>query len=390
MTSTADRERAFGGFGGVGGWDEGAKLLGLKTDIVGIEFDEQAVTAAVSAGHTRVHQDIREAEVGLYSDVTGAILSSPCPTFSPAGLGTGRADMQILLDVITHSGQGCDCTWEEIAAELDAAADPRTALAAQVMRWVLQLPNLQWLALEQVAVPAVAYMFEDIAAELMSYDDGGGDFDPDDLEDGGGGGSGPGWESVDVFKVDAVNLGMAVRRERMFLVARRYDALGGRNAPSPAWLPADTFPPAPTLAQVLGWEPGHRMRTRGNLRGNGGNFFSCDGPSWCLTESARSWVREADGLRMTPAQAGLLQGFRAEYPWSGARTRQFHQAADVVLPPVAAAVLGYVTNTQWVEPVRAYLDDLYRPARAIATAPPAPAGPQQLDLLSLLDEPAVA
>lgn len=361
------------GFAGPGGWDEGARILGLDTQIIGIEFDKHAVATATAAGHRRVLQDIRAARPADYAHARGAILSSPCPTFSPSGLGTGRQEMQILLDAVTHAGSGCGCSWEEIAAELEECTDQRTALAAETMRWVLQLPNLEWLALEQAGVPTVEYLFEDIAAELMSVDDD-------------GGGHGPGWESADVFRLDALQLGMPVRRPRNFLVARRYTVLGGHDCPLPYCLPDGTLPPAPTMAQVLGWEPGHRMRTRGNRRGGGGNAFSCDGPSWCLTGSSRSWEREADGARMTAAQAGLLQGFRPDYPWAGARTRQFLQAADVVLPPVAAAVLGYVTGTPWVEPVRAYLDELYAAARSrpgpALMEPVEPAG--QLSLLDLI------
>lgn len=351
----ADPHRTFDAFAGPGGWDEGARLLGLDLDIVGIEIDERAATAAVTAGHRRVRQDIREATVEYYEQANGAILSSPCPTFSASGKGSGRADMQILLDVITHAGSGCGCTWEALYDELAAATDPRTALAAEVMRFALGLPNLEWLAIEQV--PTVEYMFEDIAAELLSFDDGTGE-----------GGYGPGWESADVFTLEAAELGMPVRRRRVFLVARRYTPLGGRDVPLPYCLKPGTLPAAPSMAEVLGWEPGHRMRTRGNRRATGGNFFSCDGPSWCLTEKARTWEREADGLRLTPAEAGLLQGFRRDYPWTGSRTAQFHQAGDVVLPPVAAAVLGYATGTPWVQPVAAYLDDLYRPTARLAVA----------------------
>jgi DNA (cytosine-5)-methyltransferase 1 len=162
-----------------------------------------------------------------------------------------------------------------------------------------------------------------------------------------------------VLTVDADHLGMPVRRNRVFLVARRYSPFGGEY---PAGRRGQF--PTRTMAEVLGWEPGHSIRTRNNRRPTGGNLFPADGPSWCLTEKARTWERDADGLRLTSAEAGLLQGFRLDYPWHGSRTRQFHQLADVVCPPVAAAVLGYVTETPWIEPVRAYLDDLYSDTNA--------------------------
>lgn len=248
------------------------------------------------------------------------------------------------MDAITCAGSNCRCTWDEVAAELARAVNEMTALAAQTIRFALQLPNLQWLAFEQV--PAIEYMFEDIAAELMSVDDETG--------------SGPGWESADVFTVEASNLGLPVHRKRSFLVARRYQPLGGVNIAHPAITRlASSADDIPTMSKALGWDPGHHIRTRGKRKATGGNLFTADGPSWCLTEKARSWERVADGTRLTPSEAGLLQGFPRDYPWHGSRTRQFHQIGDVVLPPVAAAVLGYATGTPWVQPVRRYLDNLY-------------------------------
>jgi DNA (cytosine-5)-methyltransferase 1 len=345
MTVAEAAEPVLNAFAGPAGWEEGARIIGLREDILGVEIDEQACTAAVTAGHQRHLGDIRDVDPKDYPHVKGFICSTPCPTFSPAGLRSGLGnDYQTVLDVITHAGSGCDCTWEEIEAELDGVTDPRTALAAQTIRFALGLPNLEWLAFEQV--PKAEYMFEDIAAELMSYYDG-------------ETGEGPGWVSADVLMVEAADLGMPVRRKRVFLVARRYTPFPVTGYPYPSLPPRDL--PERTMAQALGWEAGHKIRTRANRRPTGGNLFSADGPSWCLTEKARTWERDADGLRLTASEAGMLQGFRPDYPWQGSRTRQFHQLADVVCPPVAAAVLGYVTGTPWPGKVRAYLDDLYGP-----------------------------
>jgi DNA (cytosine-5)-methyltransferase 1 len=38
----------------------------------------------------------------------------------------------------------------------------------------------------------------------------------------------------------------------------------------------------------------------------------------------------------------VLNGFPAGFPWSGSRSRQFLQAANVVAPQVAAALLAEV------------------------------------------------
>ena len=334
------------GFAGPGGWEEGAKILGIHDRILGVELDHQASAAGIAAGHRRLTADIRSIDPTTMRGVKGCLLSSPCPPWS-AGAGAKQTavsiDYQVVLDVVTHLGsEECGCSWDDIERELDVVVDPRTALAAQLIRFALLAPDVEWLAFEQV--PAAEYLFEDIAAELFSW----------------------GWESADVFTLDAQQLGMPVRRKRVFLVARRYRPLGyngsvrrATDAARYVQHPASVAPVVgPTMAEVLGWNPGHRVRTRGNRKATGGNFFSADGPSWCMTEKARTWERD-DGLRLTAQEAGLLQGFRANYPWAGSRTRQFHQLADVVCPPVAAAVLGYVNGIDWQQPVADYLDALY-------------------------------
>lgn len=182
-------------------------------------------------------------------------------------------------------------------------------------------------------------MFEDLCAEFYYW----------------------GWESVDVFTIEAADLGLPMRRKRVFLTASRYTPHGC----------ADSHPMAVratrrSLAQVLGWPPGEMIRTRGQRRNTGGNLFSADQTGWCATEKMRTWCRDSDGYRFHSAEAGLLQGFPENYPWAGSRSRQFRQLADVVCPPVAAAVLGHVTNRPWRRQVQNYLTELYAQSRSTA------------------------
>lgn len=302
-------------FAGPGGWDEGARMAGLNLDITGIELDAAACATARAAGHRRIQTDVMGLNLGDWTHARGLIASPPCPTWSNAGKRSALNDLEAVFDTVTAIGwwepdeygepaAWSPVTWGEVCAWLEVD-DPRTGLFAMALWAALRLPNLEWVVMEQV--PAAEGLFEDMAVEMNSL----------------------GW-NADVVMIDAIDLGLPVRRRRVFLLAHRN--AGRRDI--------DLAPqPARTMAETLGWAPGHRVLTRGNRRTSGGNGFTADGPSWALTGSTRSWVRD-DGHRISIEEASLLHGFRADYPWAGSRSRQFLQCADVVLPPVAARLLS--------------------------------------------------
>jgi len=291
-------------FAGPGGWDEGARSLGV-TDIIGFDTSADACATAVAAGHRRNQGDVRELRFSDWLDATGLIASPPCPTFSPSGLRSGLGDdYQAVLDVWTSIGWGAEV--DQAMSCVDDVADPRTALLALAGAWALALPNLCWLAMEQVHT--VEFAWEDLSAELF----------------------GAGWEWADVLTIDAADFGLGSRRRRSYLLARRH-------SPSPNGFALSRK--RSSMAATLGWPSGHEIVTRGNRRPTGGNRFSADKPAWCLTGSSRSWERD-DGIRLTAAEAGQLVGFRPDYPWQGSRSSQFLQAADAVSPVMAAGILS--------------------------------------------------
>lgn len=341
---------------GPGGWDEGARILGLNLGIVGLDISKDAVATARAAGHHRLDHtdgDITDHDPldPRWASITGLITSTPCPTFSDAGKRTGRADIQHVLDAGTGYGE-CRCN-NCLTALTGLAGDvqePMTALAAETYRWALQLPNLRWVAAENA--PAALPLFEDVTAELYS----------------------DGWEYADTAVLDATDYGSPSHRRRAYLMASRYTT-PDRNLTHRR---TQEFLPAPSLAEAIGWPTTSRVLTRGQrVKGNYpaglGDSFAASGPSWCLTGKARSWYPDHDHtIRLTSAEAGYLNGFPAGYPWQGTMTSQFQQIGDVMSPPVAAALLGTLTRTPWETPLTDW-------ARARGQDTVVPAIPRHID-----------
>ncbi|MGO1852761.1 MAG: hypothetical protein ACTH0V_05060 [Microbacteriaceae bacterium] len=219
-------------FAGPGGWDEGAADLRM----LGLDSSADACATARAAGHERLERDIALLNPASFAGARGLVASPPCPSFSASGRGTGRRDIQAVLDVWTGIGWGVPAA--EALASMAAVADPRTRLLAIAGAWALALDSLEWAAFEQVPAIEVEFGWEDLAAELL----------------------GAGWEAADVFRVRAHEHGAPSRRDRRFLIASRHRPV--------AWGAPPQNEPV-SMAEALGWAPGAHdphPRTRGQRR----------------------------------------------------------------------------------------------------------------------------
>lgn len=129
-------------FAGAGGWDEGARLIGLH-GFTGNETDKAACDTATAAGHTRVRADVTT--LVRTGPRWGYIASPPCPPWSRAGSRKGFLDQPAIVDHMHRVI--ADLAW--IDYPRDGWHDPDSPLVLEPVRAVFDL-RPTWIALEQV------------------------------------------------------------------------------------------------------------------------------------------------------------------------------------------------------------------------------------------------
>ena len=126
-------------YAGPGGVCEGLRLIGAP-DVVGIEWDAAACATRAAAGHLTIRADLATYRPHhAPGSVEGYLASPPCQTFSTAGKGDGRDQ----LDALAHA----------ILAEDWAAADrfdPRTRHVIDAARTAIEL-HPEWIGMERIA-----------------------------------------------------------------------------------------------------------------------------------------------------------------------------------------------------------------------------------------------
>lgn len=310
-------------FAGPGGLDVAARWLGLS--VAGIEWDENACATRQTAGLETVQGDVREHGPNEFPHATILTGGPPCQTYTVAGAGAGRKALNQVLSFIARMADG-----DSVTDELAALDDERTGLVLQPLRWALEAHRsgkpYKVIVFEQV--PAVLPVWEAMAGVLESL----------------------GYKAVTGI-LHAEEYGVPQTRRRAILIANRYQAPvlpapthhrfrnKQEEAPEtrPALLPYRSI--GETLDRVEPYELVSNYGTGGDPKARGRR--TSKEPAFTVTGKVsrnRLFSDKGELERLKVSEAGRLQTFPADYPWSGKDVSQ--QVGNAIPPRLAAHVLA--------------------------------------------------
>lgn len=366
-------------FAGAGGWDLAAQNLGIHAR--GIENMPAARATRDAAGLTTIHDDVWTYEPDGTAE--GLIASPPCQTFSAAGKGAGRKALDGVLSLV-----GADFVRNiDHLREFGAAlGEERTALVLTPLHFALT-SGYEWLAWEQV--PTVLPVWEACAERLRA--DGW-----------------HVWTGM--LNAEQYGVPQTRKRAFLLASLRgpvtppapthsRYHSLSPERIDEgvPRWV---------SMAEALGWGMTHRPSTTLVCGMNGGGADPMSGgsgsraihrraresgqfieewqrsnycawewrgegpapelPEWAFNRPSKTIVgsfkpeivaapgyrttvsrqNAPNSVRVTVHEAGVLQSFPADFPWQGAKGKQFLQAGNAVPPGLALHALAAATHAQ--------------------------------------------
>jgi DNA (cytosine-5)-methyltransferase 1 len=355
-------------FAGPGGLDVACHRLGVPS--LGIEWDRSACLTRYAAGLDTLHADVsavrRESFESLPPEINVLAGGPPCQTYSVAGKGAGRKALEEVKEFIGRLMAGDPD--EEIDKKLRNLSDPRTALVLEPLRYAIQAtrsPNrgrrpYDVIVLEQV--PAVRALWDRYAEVLQEIG----------LPDGTK-------YKVVVDVLATETYGVPQTRSRAVLIARR-EGLGEPSLPGvthrayeakewnrrnagPVQATLDEADTAETPSRSAKGEPDHWVSMRDVLTERKTPFlvrsnYGSSGipgrrgvrtdrqPATTVTgRISRFVVFEHldddivhEGPRFSMNEAGMLQSFPPDYPWSG--TAQAQQVGNAVPPLFGAHLLS--------------------------------------------------
>ena len=343
-------------FAGPGGWDIAARDLGL--DPIGIELSASACATRAANGLATIRASVADYPPERFGHITGLIASPPCPLFSSAGSGAGRALIAEICAAVTDALAGQPLAPHRTI--LEAMTSPTIALEASLTaepaRWIAAT-RPEWIAMEQV--PAVLPIWRHYAHHLRAA-------------------GYSAWAGI----LSAEQYGAPQTRRRAVLIASRTrnvtrpepthqrfepgTAAGAADECHPSlfspglapWISmadalATTEPfskPAPTITASL--DNGNKrwtVNTHTDQRPDGTTQERpLAAPAPTLTgKSGGQWTMALEDdtptIRLTTEQAAALQTFPPAYRFAGTKTAVFQQIGNAVPPTLARHILTAVT-----------------------------------------------
>lgn len=307
-------------FAGPGGLDVAAHWLGVS--VVGIEWDDDAcVTRDQATLHTK-HGDVRLSKPADYPKARFLSGGPPCQTYTVAGNGAGRRALEQVLSFVDAVADGKDITDDLVRLD-----DERTGLVLEPLRWALDA-GVPYEAIVLEQVPAVLPVWQAYARVLESLG-----------------------YSVDCGILHTEEFGVPQTRRRAILIARRD---GEAKLPQPTHrryrkgaARGEGDPrlrPWKTMGEALGWSEQFTVVSNYGTGGDPkarGERLSTE-PAFTVTGkvSRNRLINRPKGRsdRFSDHEAGKLQTFPPDYPWSGRGIAQ--QIGNAIPPRLAAHVLA--------------------------------------------------
>lgn len=308
-------------FAGPGGWDEGAKSLGLSS--VGVEIDRDACATAERSGHPRICADVNDVDLGNFNGWTKDLLlaSPPCVAFSRLNKGHSRKHVDELVDAVLAE----DWDWGK------GRLSSNVLLPLAMGRWIDAFKP-ENIAFEQVlAVRPVWEAYEKVLTTVGYW--------------------------VWTGELNASDYGTPQHRKRAVLMASRTHPV---EPPTPTHGPQGRMPYV-NAGTAMGWTSS-TVRNPAKVNDQSGTKVDLDWPFKrpSLTIAGRNLMPHPgananrfngatksrnDGFILSEGEMAVLQGFRWDYPFQGGRGSRQKQIGNAVPPQLAAAVINSLVSS---------------------------------------------